>query len=114
ACPVLDPEGRQSLRNDRVYAQDSLPAGIKTEGFIRAVKARVGQEARIVVWTHRAAHRKDFRSADGQQLSALVPYLGQAGEIWLGLCRERSRAALTPGLPPIWGQDGFCLIAPAQ
>lgn len=97
-CATLGPELRQGLRNDRVYAQDSLPAGAIRDGFIRAVKARIGPRAQIVVWAYRAAHRKDFRSADGQQLSALVPYLGQAGEIWLDLRRERRRAALNARL----------------
>lgn len=97
-CPELAPELRQGLRNDRVYAQENLPAGAISDGYIRVVKVRTGQAAQVVIWACRAEHRKDFRSADGQKLSALVPYLGQAGDIWIALDRERRRAALNARL----------------
>lgn len=95
AGPVVPPDVRQRLRVDRVYDQDGLPLAIWRDGFLRVVKARIGPSATITVWVQRKAHRKDFRSSDGQTLSALTPFLGQAAEIWTNLARERSEADLS-------------------
>ena len=94
-CPVIDAALRGRLRIDRVYAQDGLPLTEWTKGFLRVVKARIDAASHVTVWLHRGVHRKDFRSADGQLLSALTPFLGQAAQMSLTLGDERAEAALS-------------------
>lgn len=97
-CPVIDAPLRGRLRIDRVYAQDGLPLADWTKGFLRVVKARIDATSHITVWLHRGLHRKDFRSSDGQILSALTPFLGQAAQMSRALHAERSEAALSDTL----------------
>ena len=97
-CPVVDAPLRGRLRIDRVYAQDGLPLADWTKGFLRVVKARIDATSHVTVWLHRGFHRKDFRSSDGQILSALTPFLGQAAQISRALHAERSEAALSETL----------------
>ena len=97
-CPVVDTPLRGRLRIDRVYAQDGLPLADWTKGFLRVVKARIDATSHVTVWLHRGLHRKDFRSSDGQILSALTPFLGQAAQMSLNLRAERAEAALSDTL----------------
>ena len=97
-CPVVDAPLRGRLRIDRVYAQDGLPLADWTKGFLRVVKARIDATSHVTVWLHRGLHRKDFRSSDGQILSALTPFLGQAAQMSLALRAERAEAALSDTL----------------
>jgi DNA-binding CsgD family transcriptional regulator len=97
-CPVIDAPLRGRLRIDRVYAQDGLPLTDWTKGFLRVVKARIDATSHVTVWLHRGLHRKDFRSSDGQILSALTPFLGQAAQMSLTLRVERTEAALSETL----------------
>lgn len=97
-CPVIDAPLRGLLRIDRVYAQDGLPLADWTKGFLRVVKARIDATSHVTVWLHRGLHRKDFRSSDGQILSALTPFLGQAAQMSLTLRVERTEAALSETL----------------
>ena len=97
-CPVVDTPLRGRLRIDRVYAHDGLPLADWTKGFLRVVKARIDATSHVTVWLHRGFHRKDFRSSDGQILSALTPFLGQAAQMSLALREERAEAALSETL----------------
>lgn len=97
-CPPIDAPLRGRLRIDRVYAQDGLPLADWTKGFLRVVKARIDATSHVTVWLHRGFHRKDFRSSDGQILSALTPFLGQAAQMSLTLRAERTEAALSDTL----------------
>lgn len=97
-CPDLGAETRQNLRFDRVYAQDSLPRGGVVDGHFRAVKVRGESGRQISLNLFRAPHQRDFRGTDGQLLSALVPFLGQAMDLWQSRIRERDRAALSEWL----------------
>ena len=97
-CPAIDAPLRGRLRIDRVYAQDGLPLADWTKGYLRVVKARIDATSHVTVWLHRGLHRKDFRSSDGQILSALTPFLGQAAQMSLGLGAERAEAALSDTL----------------
>ncbi len=97
-CPDLGAEARQNLRFDRVYAQDSLPRGGVLDGYFRAVKVRGESGRQISLSLFRAPHQRDFRGADGQLLSALVPFLGQAMDLWQSRSGERDRAALSARL----------------
>ena len=97
-CPVVDEPLRGRLRIDRVYAQDGLPLADWTKGFLRVVKARIDATSHVTVWLHRGFHRKDFRSSDGQILSALTPFLGQAAQMSLTLRAERTEATLSDTL----------------
>ena len=97
-CPVVDAPLRGRLRIDRVYAQDGLPLADWTKGFLRVVKARIDATSHVTVWLHRGLHRKDFRSSDGQILSALTPFLGQAAQMSLALREERAVSALSDTL----------------
>ena len=97
-CPVVDAPLRGRLRIDRVYAQDGLPLADWTKGFLRVAKARIDATSHATVWLHRGLHRKDFRSSDGQILSALTPFLGQAAQMSLALRAERTEAALSETL----------------
>lgn len=106
-CPVVDAPLRGRLRIDRVYAQDGLPLADWTKGFLRVVKARIDATSHVTVWLHRGLHRKDFRSADGQILSALTPFLGQAAQMSLALRAERAEAALSETLASRLGAGWF-------
>ena len=97
-CPVVEAPLRGRLRIDRVYAHDGLPLADWTKGFLRVVKARIDATSHVTVWLHRGLHRKDFRSSDGQILSALTPFLGQAAQMSLALRAERAEAALSDTL----------------
>lgn len=93
SAPMLDEDLRLRLRVDRVYDHESLPYYEWRDGYLRGVKVRMDQNATATLWITRARHQKDFRSVDGQLLSSLTPYLGQAVEIWQSLEDERSRSA---------------------
>ena len=97
-CPDLGAETRQNLRFDRVYAQDNLPRGGVVDGHFRAVKVRGESGRQISLNLFRAPHQRDFRGTDGQLLSALVPFLGQAVDLWRARIEERDRAALSESL----------------
>ena len=71
------------LRFDRVYDADGLPGGQAVDGLLRLVRVRARSGAQAVLSVHRDAHRQDFRSADGQRLSALAPFLAQAADLWI-------------------------------
>ncbi|WIV51428.1 hypothetical protein QQG91_02990 [Marivivens sp. LCG002] len=94
-APLVDAELRLKLRVERVYDQDGLPNFEWRHGFVRAVKVRIDQAATVTLWITRGAHLKDFRSVDGQLLSALTPFLGQGAEMWLRLLETRREAART-------------------
>lgn len=97
-CPDLGASLRQNLRFDRVYAQDSLPRGGEVAGYFRAVKVRGDGGAQISLNLFRAAHQRDFRGTDGQLLSSLVPFLGQAMDLWRTRVEERERAGVSDRL----------------
>ena len=97
-CPDLGAEMRQNLRFDRVYAQDSLPRGGVVDGHFRTVKVRGESGRQISLNLSRGSHQRDFRGTDGQLLSALVPFLGQAVDLWRARIGERDRAALSERL----------------
>lgn len=92
--PTVETDLRTRLRVDRVYDQDTLPYFEWRHGYLRAVKVRIDQTSTASLWITRGRHNKDFRSIDGQILSALTPFLGQAAATWQSLETERSRAAL--------------------
>lgn len=97
-CPDLGAEMRQNLRFDRVYAQDSLPRGGVVDGHFRAVKVRGESGRQISLNLSRGSHQRDFRGTDGQLLSALVPFLGQAMDLWRARIGERDRMELSERL----------------
>lgn len=96
-CPPLEAETLRQMRTDRLYAAESLP-GPPPEARLRAVKVRVGRDAYAVLQIRRAAHERDFRSADALFLDGLVPFLGQAVAIRQAGDADRRRAALTDRL----------------
>ncbi len=92
--PTVEAELRTRLRVDRVYDQDTLPYFEWRHGYLRAVKVRIDQTMTASLWITRGRHSKDFRSVDGQLLSSLTPFLGQAAAMWQSLETERCRAVL--------------------
>lgn len=88
AVRVDDPLLRQTLRFDRVYSQDSLPAFKDGNVPTRRIKVRTTHGARLTLSINRSTHDRDFRSADGQMLHNLAPFLGQAMGLWLDRQRE--------------------------
>lgn len=90
----LDPSSRRTLRFDRVYSQESLPA--LQEGVVptRVIKVRTTNGAGLALSITRSTHDRDFRSADGQMLHSLAPFIGQAMGLWLERQRECSAAQL--------------------
>ncbi|WP_163846447.1 helix-turn-helix transcriptional regulator [Pseudooceanicola aestuarii] len=102
---------RRSLRFDRVYGADELPGDPGDAGALRVVKARAGTHLQATLGIARQSHRQDFRSADGQQLNALAPFLGQAAEIWARHQAARERAARDAGLAAGLGAGWLLLDA---
>lgn len=85
---VEDPLLRRTLRFDRVYSQDSLPVSKDGNVPTRRIKVRTTQGAGLTLSINRSTHDRDFRSADGQMLHGLAPFLGQAMGLWLDRQRE--------------------------
>lgn len=93
-CSPFDDETVRQMRIDRVYAAENI-SGLVAEGWIRAVKVRVGRDGYAVLQICRAAHERDFRSAEAQHLDGLVPFLGQAVAIGRAQRSALRRTALT-------------------
>ncbi len=89
-----DPSSRRTLRFDRIYAQDSLPASTGGGAPTRMIKVRTTDGAGLTLSITRSAHDRDFRSVDGQMLHSLAPFLGQAMGLWLDRQRERANAQI--------------------
>ncbi|MBL3587517.1 hypothetical protein JMM61_19450 [Rhodovulum sulfidophilum] len=83
-----DPSSRRTLRFDRVYSQESLPASKEGVAPTRMIKVRTTDGAGLTLSVSRGMHSRDFRSADGQLLHSLAPFLGQAMVLWLDRQRE--------------------------
>jgi DNA-binding CsgD family transcriptional regulator len=88
----VDPLSRQPLRFDRVYSQESLTAPEAGGAPTRLIKVRAASGAGVTLSVTRKTHERDFRSADGQVLHGLAPFLGQAMGLWLDRQRERADA----------------------
>ena len=54
------------------------------------IKVRAANGAGLTLSVKRSTHDRDFRSADGQMLHSLAPFLGQAMGLWLDRQRERA------------------------
>ena len=90
----LDPSLRRTLRFDRVYSQESLPTLQDGGAPTRMIKVRTTNGAGLTLSISRSTHDRDFRSADGQMLHSLAPFLGQAMGIWLDRQRKRADAQI--------------------
>jgi hypothetical protein len=90
----VDPSSRRTLRFDRVYSQESLPALQEGVAPTRIIKVRTTNCAGLTLSITRSTHDRDFRSADGQMLHSLAPFLGQAMGLWLDRQRECSAAQI--------------------
>ena len=90
----FDPSSRRTLRFDRVYSQESLPASREGVAPTRIIKVRTTNGAGLTLSITRSTNDRDFRSADGQMLHGLAPFLGQAMGLWLDRQRERSAAQI--------------------
>jgi DNA-binding CsgD family transcriptional regulator len=90
----VDPSSRRTLRFDRVYSQKSLPALPESGAPTRVIKVRTTNGAGLTLSVSRSTHDRDFRSADGQMLHSLAPFLGQAMGLWLDRQRERADAQI--------------------
>ena len=90
-----DPSSRRTLRFDRVYSQESLPALQEGGAPTRVIKVRSTNGAGLTLSITRGTHDRDFRSADGQMLHSLAPFLGQAMGLWLERQRERADTQVT-------------------
>ena len=89
-----DPSSRRTLRFDRVYSQESLPALQEGGAPTRVIKVRTTNGAGLTLSITRSTHDRDFRSVDGQMLHSLAPFLGQAMGLWLDRQRERADAQI--------------------
>jgi DNA-binding CsgD family transcriptional regulator len=89
-----DPSSRQALRFDRVYSQENLRTSKERDAPTRVIKVRTTNGAGLTLSIIRSTHDRDFRSADGQMLHSLAPFLGQAMGLWLDRQRERSAAQI--------------------
>lgn len=89
-----DSASGQALRFNRVYSQESLPEFRGVSAPIRIIKVRILNGAGLTLSINRKAHSQDFRGADGQMLSGLVPFLGRAMDLWLEQQRERAECAI--------------------
>ncbi|MBE1290341.1 MAG: hypothetical protein GJ679_10125 [Rhodobacteraceae bacterium] len=88
----VDLLSRQPLRFDRVYSQESLTLSEADGAPMRLIKVQATSGAGLTLSITRNTHDRDFRSADGQMLHGLAPFLGQAMGLWLNLQRERADA----------------------
>jgi len=88
---TLDETQRQTMRDNRVYAQIDLPGTSHDHPPLRAVKTPVGSQGVAVLVLRRET--RDFRAVDSSRLSVLLPYLGPAFVTWLTLAKERYQAA---------------------
>lgn len=85
-----DPASRRELRFDRVYSQEGLPASKEGSAPTRMIKVRATNGAGLTLSIKRSTLDRDFRSADGQMLHSIAPFLGQAMGLWLDRQRERA------------------------
>lgn len=88
------PSSWRTLRFDRVYSQENLPASKEGDAPTRVIKVRAANGAGLTLSITRNIHDRDFRSADGQMLYSLAPFLGQAMGLWLDRQRERTDAQI--------------------
>lgn len=91
AVPDLPADSVLRMRFDRVYGQEDLTSAA-LEGPTRLMKARIDGVTSVVLMVVRAAHARDFRSVEGQYLSGLAPFLGQATEGYLAAQRTQRLA----------------------
>lgn len=89
-----DPSSRRPLRFDRVYSQESLPESKEDNAPTRMIKVRTTNGAGLTLSITRSTHDRDFRSADGQMLHSLAPFIGPAMGLWLDRQRERADAQI--------------------
>ena len=102
----VDPLSRQPLRFDRVYSQESLTAPEAGGAPTRLIKVRAASGAGVTLSVTRKTHERDFRSADGQVLHGLAPFLGQAMGLWLDRQRERADARTSGAMLTALGGRG--------
>lgn len=91
----VNPSTRQTLRFDRVYSHENLPASKEGGALTRTIKVRATNGASLTLSITRGTHDRDFRSTDGQMLHNLAPFLGQAMGLWLDRQRERADARIS-------------------
>lgn len=91
AAPDLLSDSAFRMRFDRVYGQEDLTSAA-LEGPTRLMKARIDGVTSVVLMVARSVHAKDFRSVEGQYLSGLAPFLGQAAEGYLAALRTKTLA----------------------
>jgi hypothetical protein len=89
-----DTSSRQALRFNRVYSHESLPDFQVGSAPTRLIRIRTSG-AGLTLVVNRGTHSQDFRSVDGQVLHGLVPFLGQAMELWLERQRERAEREIS-------------------
>ncbi|MEC9199319.1 MAG: hypothetical protein VX378_09170 [Pseudomonadota bacterium] len=89
--PELPSDSVLRMRFDRVYGQEDLTSAA-LEGPTRLMKARIDGVTSVVVMVSRPVHARDFRSVEGQYLSGLAPFLGQATEGYLAALRTQTLA----------------------
>jgi hypothetical protein len=89
-----DPSSTQALRFDRVYSQENLPASKGGAAPTRMIKVRTTNGSGLTLSISRGTHGRDFRSADGQVLHRLTPFLGQAMGLWLDRHREHAESEI--------------------
>lgn len=102
------------MRHGRVYSQIDLPGNGAADQPLRALKWPIGSEGFGLLTLER--RERDFRAVDGQHLSTLLPFLGQALSGWQALRLAQDRAdlngRLVAGLGAGWmvlGQAGNVL-----
>lgn len=103
------PPEPQLMRPGRVYSQIDLPGKGSSERPLRSLKWLIGSEGFGLLTLER--RERDFRAVDGQHLSTLLPFLGQALSGWQALRLAQDRAALNDrlavGLGAGWMVLGF-------
>lgn len=100
----------ERMRSGRVYSQIDLPGAGPSGPPLRALRWRLGREARVLLALRRRG--EDFRAVDGLQLSNLIPYLGVVLGGWRQLEEERARALLDGQIAAALG-GGWILFAPS-
>ena len=93
-----DPSKWQKLRFDRVYSHENLPPCKGGAALIRIIKVRATNDANLTLSITRGTHDSDFRSADGQMLHKLAPFLGQVMALWLDGQRKRAEAKISEAM----------------
>ncbi|RPE62904.1 hypothetical protein EDD53_2943 [Pacificibacter maritimus] len=90
---TVDIQASDKMRTSRVYSQSDLPSGLDQTHPLRSIRWRNGADAWGILTLRRRAD--DFRAADSQHLSNLLPYLAPTVHGWQALMRTRLHNTLS-------------------